>query len=128
MPVVANDFVSWGRTTIDHLAVLELALEVRGDEVPSAHKEPIARRESGEGAQRCGSHGSAESLLVVDTVDLRAALNAQAGFERTAAFPLVDPYKSYEVAIVWHIRPIDHAPATIGFVVCYFGALSSHPA
>eukprot|EP00965_Chrysotila_dentata_P008085 263727-Pleurochrysis_carterae.AAC.5 len=77
---------------VHRFARLELALKICCNEVPSAHGESALGGNRGECSQRCGTHCGAKGLLVVNSGDLRAALDAEPSFEGAVALPFVDPY------------------------------------
>eukprot|EP00965_Chrysotila_dentata_P003197 103979-Pleurochrysis_carterae.AAC.2 len=97
-------------------------------EIPSAHREAALSCERCKCSQRCGAHSGAKGLLVVDTWNLRAALNAEPRFERAISLTLVDPYQTHESSSGWDVLAIDEFPASVVRVVGDFRALSGSPA
>ena len=69
----------------------ELALEVGGHEIPSAHAEAEAPTDGAEQTEGASSHGGAEGLIIVHAGTLRAALHAQPSLLAPVALHLEDP-------------------------------------
>eukprot|EP00965_Chrysotila_dentata_P177944 5878272-Pleurochrysis_carterae.AAC.1 len=84
------------RMAIHNLTVLELALKVSGDEIPSAHVQATRRSEGRKNPQGRGPQRGAEGLIVIDAVNLRASLDTEAGFQGAAAFAFIYPYEAHE--------------------------------
>eukprot|EP00965_Chrysotila_dentata_P186730 6165414-Pleurochrysis_carterae.AAC.1 len=79
-----------------NLNVLELALKVSGDEIPSAHVQATCRTEGRKNPQGRGPERGAEGLIVIDAVKLCASLDTEAGFEGAAAFAFIHPYEAHQ--------------------------------
>eukprot|EP00965_Chrysotila_dentata_P011049 359282-Pleurochrysis_carterae.AAC.1 len=74
-PVRANGGVARRSMAVHDLALLQLALEVCGNEIPPAHEHTCASGDGGERSKGCGPHGSAEGLVVIHAGRLSAALH-----------------------------------------------------
>eukprot|EP00965_Chrysotila_dentata_P032074 1069713-Pleurochrysis_carterae.AAC.3 len=119
--------ISGRRATVHHFAGLELTLKVGSHEVPTAHGESALGSEGRERAQRCGSHRSAEGLLVFYAGDLCAALDAEPSLESAIALSLVDPYQAHESSSRGNVLAVNELPAAVVHVVGNFGALGGRP-
>ena len=86
------------RRAVGDLTGLQLALEVRGDEVPTPHVQAQAAADSTEQPERTAPHGRAERLVVVHTRTLSAALHAEPGLLPAIALHLVNPRELDKVA------------------------------
>eukprot|EP00965_Chrysotila_dentata_P003136 102435-Pleurochrysis_carterae.AAC.1 len=85
-----------GGVAVHDFAWLELALQVRGDEIPGPHGESASSSERSKRPKRCGAHRGAERLFKVHSGYLGATLNTEPGFERTVALTFVDPDQAHK--------------------------------
>eukprot|EP00965_Chrysotila_dentata_P178179 5885036-Pleurochrysis_carterae.AAC.2 len=83
---------------------------VRGDKVPSAHEHATSGSKGGESSQGGRSHGRAKRLVVIHAVCLRAALDAEASFQRATPFALIHPDESHERTSRRQLRSVDERP------------------
>eukprot|EP00965_Chrysotila_dentata_P205742 6183138-Pleurochrysis_carterae.AAC.9 len=113
---------------VDDLALLQLALQVSRDKIPSPHQHADGRSERREDAQGCRPHRGAEHLVVVNALHLRAPLHAQPRFKSSATLALVGPDEPDKRAPWRDLRAVNHRPAAIGPMVGDFCPLGGSPA
>eukprot|EP00965_Chrysotila_dentata_P063747 2112628-Pleurochrysis_carterae.AAC.1 len=70
---------------VHDLVLLEIALQVGSDEIPTPHAHAGCAGYGGEGPQGRGPHRGAEGLVVIHAMNLSASLYAQTSFESAAA-------------------------------------------
>eukprot|EP00965_Chrysotila_dentata_P168432 5561672-Pleurochrysis_carterae.AAC.2 len=124
----ADGGVPGRRVAVDDLVLLEIALHVRRDKIPSPHPHAGRTGDGGEGPQGRGPHRGAERLVVVHSVDLCAPLYTQAGFEGPATLALVDPDEPDERSTGWDLQAVDGGPTTVRGMISDLGAFSRIPA
>eukprot|EP00965_Chrysotila_dentata_P053123 1762573-Pleurochrysis_carterae.AAC.2 len=117
----------WG-VTVHDLVCLEITLEVGCDEIPSAHAHARGVSDGGQRSKRCGSHRGTESLIIVNSMDLGAALNTQSRFERAATLVFVHPDEPNDGAIRGDVGAVHERPAPVLRVVIDLGTFGAAPA
>eukprot|EP00965_Chrysotila_dentata_P222693 6193120-Pleurochrysis_carterae.AAC.3 len=105
---------------------------IRCHEFPAPHAHAPARGDSSERLQRkvgrSRAHCSAQGLIAINALDLRAVLDAEAaGFEGFAALAFVNPDESSNGAPGGDLQTIDHGPTAVAAMVIDLHALGGGP-